>query len=91
MSNIIAALEKERMQREIPDFGPGDTLVVEVKVKEGDRERTINVMTYFTDLTKLDPAAALAAAAANAMMAAATPKSTRLVLMIRRFLLYLNI
>jgi large subunit ribosomal protein L19 len=39
MSNIIAALEKERMQREIPDFGPGDTLVVEVKVKEGDRER----------------------------------------------------
>ena len=39
MSNIIATLEKERMQREIPDFGPGDTLVVEVKVKEGDRER----------------------------------------------------
>ena len=39
MGNIIATLEKERMQREIPDFGPGDTLVVEVKVKEGDRER----------------------------------------------------
>jgi len=39
MSNIIAALEKERMQREVPDFGPGDTVVVEVKVKEGDRER----------------------------------------------------
>jgi large subunit ribosomal protein L19 len=39
MSNIIATLEKERMQREIPDFGPGDTVVVEVKVKEGDRER----------------------------------------------------
>jgi large subunit ribosomal protein L19 len=39
MSNIIATLEKERMQRQIPDFGPGDTLVVEVKVKEGDRER----------------------------------------------------
>jgi large subunit ribosomal protein L19 len=39
MSNIIAALEKERMQREVPDFGPGDTVVVEVKVKEGERER----------------------------------------------------
>jgi len=39
MSNIIAALESERMKREVPDFGPGDTVVVEVKVKEGDRER----------------------------------------------------
>ena len=39
MSNIIAALEAERIKREIPDFGPGDTIVVEVKVKEGDRER----------------------------------------------------
>jgi len=39
MSNIIATLEKERMQRDIPDFGPGDTVVVEVKVKEGERER----------------------------------------------------
>ena len=39
MSNIIATLEKERMQRQVPDFGPGDTVVVEVKVKEGDRER----------------------------------------------------
>ena len=39
MSNIIAALNAEPMTREIPDFGPGDTVVVEVKVKEGDRER----------------------------------------------------
>src|SRR5512134_457664 len=39
MSNIIAALNAERMTREVPDFGPGDTVVVEVKVKEGDRER----------------------------------------------------
>jgi large subunit ribosomal protein L19 len=39
MTNIIAALESERIKREIPDFGPGDTVVVEVKVKEGDRER----------------------------------------------------
>ena len=39
MTNIIKALESERMQREVPDFGPGDTVVVEVKVKEGERER----------------------------------------------------
>src|SRR5512141_153455 len=39
MTNIIAALEAERMKREVPDFGPGDTVVVEVKVIEGDRER----------------------------------------------------
>ena len=39
MSNIIKALEQEQMTRQLPDFGPGDTLVVEVKVKEGDRER----------------------------------------------------
>lgn len=42
MSNkkpIIAALEKEQMSKEIPAFGPGDTVVVQVKVKEGSRER----------------------------------------------------
>lgn len=39
MSNIIAELEKEQMNREVPAFGPGDTVVVEVKVKEGNRER----------------------------------------------------
>ena len=39
MSNIIQALEAEQMGREIPDFGAGDTVVVQVKVKEGDRER----------------------------------------------------
>jgi large subunit ribosomal protein L19 len=37
--NIIKALEQEQITRQIPDFGPGDTVVVEVKVKEGDRER----------------------------------------------------
>ncbi len=37
--NIIEELEKEQMSREIPDFAPGDTLVVQVKVKEGTRER----------------------------------------------------
>ncbi|RLA47162.1 MAG: 50S ribosomal protein L19 [Gammaproteobacteria bacterium] len=38
-NNIIAELEAEQMGKEIPEFGPGDTIVVQVKVKEGDRER----------------------------------------------------
>jgi large subunit ribosomal protein L19 len=39
MSNIIKQLEQEQLRQDIPDFSPGDTVVVEVKVKEGDRER----------------------------------------------------
>ena len=39
MSNIIEQLEAEQMTKEIPDFAPGDTVVVQVKVKEGERER----------------------------------------------------
>jgi large subunit ribosomal protein L19 len=39
MSNIIKLLEAERMTREVPDFKPGDTVVVQIKVVEGDRER----------------------------------------------------
>jgi large subunit ribosomal protein L19 len=39
MSNIIQELEAEQMGKELPDFSPGDTLVVQVKVKEGQRER----------------------------------------------------
>lgn len=39
MSNIIKELEAEQMSREIPEFNPGDTVVVQVRVKEGDRER----------------------------------------------------
>jgi large subunit ribosomal protein L19 len=39
MSNIIQQLETEQMTREVPDFGPGDTVVVQVKVTEGNRER----------------------------------------------------
>lgn len=38
-NKIIAALEAEQMTKEIPEFGPGDTVVVQVKVKEGSRER----------------------------------------------------
>ena len=39
MTNIIAILEQEQMTKEIPDFRSGDTVVVQVKVKEGNRER----------------------------------------------------
>ncbi len=39
MSNIIEELEAEQMSKEIPAFGAGDTVVVQVKIKEGDRER----------------------------------------------------
>ncbi|MFT3905347.1 MAG: 50S ribosomal protein L19 [Steroidobacteraceae bacterium] len=39
MSNIIQTLEAERITRKVPDFKPGDTVVVQVKVVEGDRER----------------------------------------------------
>ena len=39
MANIIQELEKARATRKVPDFNPGDTVVVQVKVKEGDRER----------------------------------------------------
>jgi len=38
-NKIIAAIEAEQMAKKIPDFRPGDTLEVKVKVKEGDRER----------------------------------------------------
>ena len=39
MSNIIEQLNAEQMTKDIPEFGPGDTVVVQVKVKEGQRER----------------------------------------------------
>jgi len=39
MNKFIAHIEKRQSERKIPDFSPGDTVVVEVKVKEGDRER----------------------------------------------------
>ncbi|MGQ5522417.1 50S ribosomal protein L19 [Chitinimonas sp. PSY-7] len=40
--NLIAKLEQEeiaRLGKTIPEFAPGDTVVVQVKVKEGNRER----------------------------------------------------
>ena len=39
MSKIIDAIENEQMQKDIPEFAPGDTIIVQVKVKEGNRER----------------------------------------------------
>jgi large subunit ribosomal protein L19 len=39
MSKIIQQLEAEQMNRNVPGFTPGDTVVVNVKVKEGSRER----------------------------------------------------
>ncbi|GFO76970.1 large subunit ribosomal protein L19 [Bathymodiolus platifrons methanotrophic gill symbiont] len=39
MSNIISQLESEQLKKDLPVFNPGDTVVVQVKVKEGTRER----------------------------------------------------
>ena len=39
MTNIIDILDAEQLRSDLPDFGAGDTVVVKVKVKEGDRER----------------------------------------------------
>jgi large subunit ribosomal protein L19 len=39
MSKIIEAIEQEQMSKTVPDFAPGDTVVVQVKVVEGERER----------------------------------------------------
>ena len=39
MSKIIEAIENEQMGKDVPKFAPGDTVVVQVKVKEGARER----------------------------------------------------
>ena len=39
MSNIIAQLDAENMKADIPAFSPGDTVVVQVRVREGERER----------------------------------------------------
>ena len=38
-NKIIQQLEAEQMTKEIPVFAPGDTVIVQVKVKEGDRQR----------------------------------------------------
>jgi large subunit ribosomal protein L19 len=39
MTNIIDQIDAEQMNKNIPEFAPGDTVIVQVKVKEGTRER----------------------------------------------------
>ena len=39
MNKIIEQFESEQITRQLPEFSPGDTVVVNVKVKEGNRER----------------------------------------------------
>jgi large subunit ribosomal protein L19 len=39
MTNIIQELEQAQLKSDLPEFGPGDTVRVQVRVKEGDRER----------------------------------------------------
>ncbi|GAB3337508.1 MULTISPECIES: 50S ribosomal protein L19 [Marilutibacter] len=39
LNTLLQNFEAEQEQRELPEFGPGDTVVVNVKVKEGNRER----------------------------------------------------
>ena len=38
-NKIIQQIENDQMGKELPEFGPGDSVVVQVKIKEGDRER----------------------------------------------------
>ena len=38
-NKIIQELEAEQLQQDVPEFSPGHTVVVQVKVKEGNRER----------------------------------------------------
>lgn len=37
--NVIDRIEREGMRKDVPNFGPGDTLRVHVKIIEGDKER----------------------------------------------------
>lgn len=39
MSRIIDELEREQLKQNVPEFSPGDTVVVQVRVREGERER----------------------------------------------------
>ncbi len=37
--NIIEQIESAQLKQDVPEFGPGDTVVVQVRVREGTRER----------------------------------------------------
>ena len=38
-NKIIQQIEQEQMNKQLPEFGPGDTVVVQVRIREGERER----------------------------------------------------
>jgi large subunit ribosomal protein L19 len=38
-NKLIADIETAQLKQDIPDFGPGDSVIVQVKVREGTRER----------------------------------------------------
>lgn len=39
MAKWIEEIEREQLKQDVPKFSPGDTVVVQVRVKEGERER----------------------------------------------------
>jgi len=39
LNNLLNEFESAQAERKLPEFGPGDTVIVNVKVKEGNRER----------------------------------------------------
>ena len=39
MANIIQEINQQQLKKKLPEFSPGDTVVVQVKVKEGNRQR----------------------------------------------------
>ena len=45
--DLIKSIENEFLKEDLPSFGPGDTVKVNVKVSEGNRERTVS----YTHLT----------------------------------------
>ncbi len=38
-NKIIQQIEQEQMNKQLPEFGPGDSVVVQVRIREGERER----------------------------------------------------
>ncbi|MEX2326806.1 MAG: 50S ribosomal protein L19 [Pseudomonadales bacterium] len=38
-NKIIQQIEQEQLKQDVPDYHPGDTVIVQVRVKEGTRER----------------------------------------------------
>ena len=39
MANIIHEIDQQQLKKKLPEFSSGDTVVVQVKVKEGNRQR----------------------------------------------------